>query len=139
MVRRGLQSLRQLISLYNIDRLRAKTVMYMPRSGDVAPRVVTLIDGTNPLVIGAVKQVMKAMHVPVYFEKFGIHGDMKSFPSEVMESIKKNKVCLEGGLTTETSADDLPSPDHSFRIFDWGAFRLKCVAITNKICNSHYD
>ncbi|CAM8977919.1 unnamed protein product [Rhodiola kirilowii] len=111
MVRRGLRSLRQLISLYNIDRLRAKTVMYMPdRSDERRSQTVTLIDGTNPLVIGAVKQVMKVMHVPVYFEKFGVHADMKSFPSEVMESIKKNKVCLKGGLTTETSADDLPSP-----------------------------
>jgi len=43
---------------------------------------------------------MEAMHAPVHFEKFEVHGNMKSIPSEVMESIKKNKVCLKGGLAT---------------------------------------
>lgn len=43
---------------------------------------------------------MRAMHAPVYFEKFEVHGDMPKFPEEVLESIKKNKVCLKGGLIT---------------------------------------
>jgi len=43
---------------------------------------------------------MEAMHAPVHFEKFEVHGNMKAIPSEVMESIKKNKVCLKGGLAT---------------------------------------
>lgn len=43
---------------------------------------------------------MDAMHAPVYFEKFEIHGDMKKVPQEVIDSIKKNKVCLKGGLVT---------------------------------------
>ncbi|KAK6121530.1 hypothetical protein DH2020_044721 [Rehmannia glutinosa] len=74
----------------------------MPRPGDGTPRPVTLIpgDGVGPLVTGAVEQVMEAMHAPVYFEKYDIHGDMKSVPPEVIESIKKNKVCLKGGLKT---------------------------------------
>ncbi|KAJ6413373.1 hypothetical protein OIU84_006216 [Salix udensis] len=74
----------------------------MPRPGDGAPRPVTLIpgDGIGPLVTNAVEQVMEAMHAPVYFEKYEVHGDMMRVPSEVMESIKKNKVCLKGGLTT---------------------------------------
>ncbi|CAM8912181.1 hypothetical protein QQ045_027126 [Rhodiola kirilowii] len=102
MARRALQSLRQLISLHDADGLRASSITYMPRPGDVAPRAVTLIpgDGIGPIVTGAVEQVMEAMHAPVYFEKFDVHGDMKSFPSEVMESIRKNKVCLKGGLAT---------------------------------------
>lgn len=77
-------------------------VTYMPRPGDGTPRPVTLIpgDGIGPLVTGAVEQVMDAMHAPVYFERFEVHGDMKKVPSEVLESIRKNKVCLKGGLIT---------------------------------------
>ncbi|KAL0543475.1 hypothetical protein IC582_018571 [Cucumis melo] len=79
-----------------------RSVTYMPRPGDGAPRAVTLIpgDGIGPLVTGAVEQVMDAMHAPVYFEKFDVHGDMKKVPQEVIDSIKKNKVCLKGGLVT---------------------------------------
>ncbi|XP_073150209.1 isocitrate dehydrogenase [NAD] regulatory subunit 1, mitochondrial [Henckelia pumila] len=79
-----------------------RSVTYMPRPGDGTPRAVTLIpgDGIGPLVTGAVEQVMEAMHAPVYFEKYDIHGDMKAAPPEVIESIKKNKVCLKGGLRT---------------------------------------
>ncbi|KAG8662862.1 isocitrate dehydrogenase [NAD] regulatory subunit 1, mitochondrial isoform X2 [Manihot esculenta] len=79
-----------------------RSVTYMPRPGDGAPRAVTLIpgDGIGPLVTGAVEQVMEAMHAPVYFEKFEVHGDMKKVPAEVIESIRKNKVCLKGGLAT---------------------------------------
>ena len=74
----------------------------MPRPGDGTPRAVTLIpgDGIGPLVTGAVEQVMDAMHAPVYFERYDVHGDMKSVPPEVMDSIRKNKVCLKGGLKT---------------------------------------
>ncbi|GFY87820.1 isocitrate dehydrogenase 1 [Actinidia rufa] len=74
----------------------------MPRPGDGTPRAVTLIpgDGIGPLVTGAVEQVMAVMHAPVYFERYEIHGDMKSAPQELINSIKKNKVCLKGGLMT---------------------------------------
>lgn len=74
----------------------------MPRPGDGAPRAVTLIpgDGIGPLVTGAVEQVMAAMRAPVYFERYDVHGNMKRVPEEVIESIRKNKVCLKGGLET---------------------------------------
>lgn len=77
-------------------------VTYMPRPGDGAPRPVTLIpgDGIGPLVTGAVKQVMEAMHAPVYFETYEVHGHMTSVPAEVIESIRRNKVCIKGGLET---------------------------------------
>ncbi|KAA8535933.1 hypothetical protein F0562_028411 [Nyssa sinensis] len=77
-----------------------RSVTYMPRPGDGAPRAVTLIpgDGIGPLVTGAVERVMGAMHAPVYFERYEVHGNMKSVPPEVMESIRKNKVCLKGGI-----------------------------------------
>lgn len=79
-----------------------RSVTYMPRPGDGTPRAVTLIpgDGIGPLVTGAVEQVMEAMHAPVYFEKFEVRGDMRTVPPAVIESIRKNKVCLKGGLAT---------------------------------------
>ncbi|XP_047082113.1 isocitrate dehydrogenase [NAD] regulatory subunit 1, mitochondrial-like [Lolium rigidum] len=79
-----------------------RTVTYMPRPGDGAPRTVTLIpgDGIGPLVTGAVRQVMEAMHAPVIFETYEVHGDMPSVPAEVIDSIHRNKVCLKGGLAT---------------------------------------
>ncbi|RYR79017.1 hypothetical protein Ahy_A01g003880 [Arachis hypogaea] len=80
----------------------SRSVTYMHRPGDGSPRPVTLIpgDGVGPLVTDAVEQVMEAMHAPVYFEKFEVHGTMKKFPEEVLDSIRKNKVCIKGGLAT---------------------------------------
>ncbi|XP_021762498.1 isocitrate dehydrogenase [NAD] regulatory subunit 1, mitochondrial-like isoform X2 [Chenopodium quinoa] len=80
----------------------SRSVTYMPRPGDGAPRKVTLIpgDGIGPLVTGAVEQVMEAMHAPVYFEKHEVRGNMKKIPEEVLDSIRKNKICLKGGLAT---------------------------------------
>lgn len=77
-------------------------VTYMPRPGDGAPRAVTLIpgEGIGPLVTGAVVDVMKAMHAPVYFETYEMHSSMDKVPTEVIESIRRNKVCLKGGLPT---------------------------------------
>ncbi|XP_058772332.1 isocitrate dehydrogenase [NAD] regulatory subunit 1, mitochondrial-like [Vicia villosa] len=40
---------------------------------------------------------MEVMHTPVYFEKFGVHGDMKVVSMEVLESIRKNKLYEEDG------------------------------------------
>lgn len=74
----------------------------MPRPGDGDTRTVTLIpgDGIGPLVTGAVEQVMETMHAPIVFEKYEVHGNMKKIPEGVVESIKKNKVCIKGGLMT---------------------------------------
>ncbi|CAN6239863.1 unnamed protein product [Urochloa humidicola] len=82
--------------------LARRTVTYMPRPGDGTPRAVTLIpgDGIGPLVTGAVQQVMEAMHAPVYFETYEVHGDMPTVPPAVIESIRRNKVCIKGGLAT---------------------------------------
>ncbi|XP_062009086.1 isocitrate dehydrogenase [NAD] regulatory subunit 1, mitochondrial-like [Rosa rugosa] len=43
---------------------------------------------------------MEAMQAPVYFEKYDVTGDMPRVPEEVIESIRKNKMCLKGGLAT---------------------------------------
>ncbi|CAI9273349.1 unnamed protein product [Lactuca saligna] len=40
------------------------------------------------------------MRAPVIFEKFEVHGDMNTIPDDVMDSIKKNRVCLKGELIT---------------------------------------
>lgn len=98
MARRSLPLLKHLLS----RRIPARSVTYMHRPGDGSPRPVTLIpgDGIGPMVTGAVEQVMEAMHAPVYFEKFEVHGNMKAVPPEVLDSIRKNKVCLKGGLVT---------------------------------------
>ncbi|XP_010437443.1 PREDICTED: isocitrate dehydrogenase [NAD] regulatory subunit 3, mitochondrial [Camelina sativa] len=80
----------------------SRSITYMPRPGDGAPRIVTLIpgDGIGPLVTGAVEQVMEAMHAPVHFERYEVRGNMRKVPEEVIESVKRNKVCLKGGLAT---------------------------------------
>ncbi|XP_009780394.1 isocitrate dehydrogenase [NAD] regulatory subunit 1, mitochondrial [Nicotiana tabacum] len=69
---------------------------------NASPRAVTLIpgDGVGPLVTDSVEQVMQAMKAPVYFERYDVRGDMRCMPEEVIDSIKKNKVCLKGGLKT---------------------------------------
>lgn len=74
----------------------------MPRPGDGTPRTVTLIpgEGIGPLVTSAAVEVMKAMHAPLSFEVFEMNGKMDRVPDEVLNSIRRNKVCLKGGLTT---------------------------------------
>ncbi|KAH9300360.1 hypothetical protein KI387_011943 [Taxus chinensis] len=81
---------------------QSRSVTYMPRPGDGTPRAVTLIpgEGIGPLVTGAVVDVMEAMHAPVYFETYEMKSTMEKVPAEVIESIKRNKVCLKGGLPT---------------------------------------
>ncbi|GAB4853084.1 Isocitrate dehydrogenase [NAD] regulatory subunit 3, mitochondrial [Ancistrocladus abbreviatus] len=104
--RRTLQILKHHISTQSLSSsisfVPYRSVTYMPRPGDGAPRAVTLIpgDGIGPIVTGAVEQVMEAMHAPVFFERYEVRGDMKSVPKEVIESIRKNKVCIKGGLRT---------------------------------------
>ncbi|KAK1440530.1 hypothetical protein QVD17_06358 [Tagetes erecta] len=107
--------LKKLIST-NPQHLRScfRSITYMPRPGYSGAKPVnpitgagirtpvTLIpgDGIGPLVTNAVEQVMEAMQAPVSFEKFDVHGNMNKIPDEVMDSIKRNKVCLKGGLIT---------------------------------------
>ena len=35
---------------------------------------------------------MEAMHVPIYFECYDVHDDMKRVPKEFMNLIRKDKV-----------------------------------------------
>lgn len=102
MSRQSFSLLKNLRSIASGSKIQTRSVTYMPRPGDGAPRAVTLIpgDGIGPLVTNAVEQVMEAMHAPIFFEKYDVHGEMSRVPPEVMESIRKNKVCLKGGLKT---------------------------------------
>ncbi|KAK8320427.1 hypothetical protein V6Z11_A12G036700 [Gossypium hirsutum] len=107
---------------------QTRAVTYMPRPGDGSPRPVTLIpgDGIGPLVTNAVEQVMEAMHAPVYFEKYQVHGDMKQIPQEVIDSIRKNKVCLKGGLRTPKGGEVSSLNLHLRRELDLYASLVDC-------------
>lgn len=82
--------------------LPSRSITYMPRPGDGAPRPVTLIpgDGIGPAVTDSVVQVLEAMHAPVYFETVEVSGKMDKVPQEAIDSLRKNKVCIKGGLAT---------------------------------------
>ncbi|MCO5569303.1 hypothetical protein L7F22_023015 [Adiantum nelumboides] len=101
---RGLASVKRTRSNYEFDCAPPfrRSITYMPRPGDGTPRTVTLIpgDGIGPLVTSAVVDVMKAMHAPLSFEFFEVSGKMDRVPDEVLASIRRNKVCLKGGLAT---------------------------------------
>lgn len=71
-------------------------------SSESSARTVTMIpgDGIGPLVTGAVGKVMHALQAPIRFEKFDVHGEMNALPPELLDSIKRNKVCIKGGPQT---------------------------------------
>lgn len=98
--RRGVKALGEMLMM------QRRSVTYMPRPGDGAPRAVTLLpgDGIGPLVTGAAVQVMKAMHAPVYFEEYEVSGKMDKVPLEVLDSIRRNKVCLKEALPRPLAA-----------------------------------
>jgi isocitrate dehydrogenase (NAD+) len=70
--RRGVRAMGEVLKRAAQQQQQRRTVTYMPRPGDGAPRAVTLLpgDGIGPLVTGAAVQVMKAMHAPVFFEEY---------------------------------------------------------------------
>ncbi|KAI8032802.1 hypothetical protein LOK49_LG01G02579 [Camellia lanceoleosa] len=78
----------------------SRSIAYIPRQRDGAPRAITLIsgDGIRLLVTIAVKQVMETMHAPVYLDRYQVRGDMKNASSKVIKSIRKNKAYLKEGL-----------------------------------------
>jgi hypothetical protein len=85
---------------------------YMPAPGDARPHTVTLIpgDGIGPEVTSAVIAVVEALKAPVVWERFdslsGATADGKpptTVPAEVLDSIRRNKVCLKGTLFTPLS------------------------------------
>ncbi|GFR49396.1 hypothetical protein Agub_g11448, partial [Astrephomene gubernaculifera] len=85
---------------------------YLPSPGDAEAHVVTLIpgDGIGPEVTKSVVDVVAAMGAPITWERFDyLSGSEEthvgkvprtSVPKEVLDSIRRNGVCLKGTLFT---------------------------------------
>ena len=69
-----------IISFNFITLYQTRSVTHMLRLGNGAP------------MRWCWARVMEAMHVPIYFECYNVHDDMKKVPKEFMNSIRKNKV-----------------------------------------------
>lgn len=61
-------------------------------SAHLASADVRLCCGGFCVCVVCVPQVLEAMHAPVYFETFDVHGTMNKVPEEVITSIRKNRV-----------------------------------------------
>lgn len=87
-------------------------VTYLPKPGDASNKVVTLIpgDGIGPEITKCVIDVVSAMGAPITWERFdqlkgsidGPNGPVPrtTVPKEVLDSIRRNGVCLKGTLFT---------------------------------------
>ncbi|EFJ41545.1 isocitrate dehydrogenase, NAD-dependent, mitochondrial, partial [Volvox carteri f. nagariensis] len=89
---------------------RGLITSYLPSPGDAAPQVVTLIpgDGIGPEVTKSVVDVVAAMGAPITWERFDYLSGSEdgkvprtSVPKEVLDSIRRNGVCLKGTLFTQ--------------------------------------
>ncbi|GBF92681.1 hypothetical protein Rsub_05050 [Raphidocelis subcapitata] len=85
---------------------------YMPKPGSGQRKTVTLIpgDGIGPEITDAVVQIVDALEAPIVWERFdGLSGSMPDgtprteVPKEVLDSIRKNGVCLKGTMYTALS------------------------------------
>uniref|UniRef100_A0A803MDV2 Isopropylmalate dehydrogenase-like domain-containing protein n=1 Tax=Chenopodium quinoa TaxID=63459 RepID=A0A803MDV2_CHEQI len=71
-----------------------------PCRSKIGFRFLELSFSSSFAAMGRIEQVMDAMHAPIVFDKYEVHGDMKKIPEGVLESIRENKVCIKGGLMT---------------------------------------
>eukprot|EP00879_Flechtneria_rotunda_P021780 GHRR01022966.1.p1 GENE.GHRR01022966.1~~GHRR01022966.1.p1 ORF type:complete len:173 (+),score=38.26 GHRR01022966.1:266-784(+) len=85
---------------------------YMQTPGVSKEHRVTLIpgDGIGPEVTNAVVQVVDTLKAPIRWDRFdGLSGALPDgmprleVPSEILQSIRQNKVCLKGTLFTPLS------------------------------------
>ncbi|KAL2936868.1 Isocitrate dehydrogenase [NAD] regulatory subunit 3 mitochondrial [Bienertia sinuspersici] len=133
--KQSLQILKQLITSSSSKpatlKCSTRSVTYMPRPGDGATRNVTLIpgDGIGPLVTGAVEQVMDAMHAPINFQKYEVHGNMREIPEGVIESIRENQVCIKGGLMTPVGGGVSSLNVHLRKELDLFASLVHCINV----------
>ncbi|KAK9828402.1 hypothetical protein WJX81_004570 [Elliptochloris bilobata] len=106
------QSLLSGLAAQKAQQARTK-ICYVPSPGDAKIQKVTLIpgDGIGPEVSAAVREVFEALKAPVQFEQFdNISGSdpygnpNTEVPRDILESIRRNKVCLKGTLFTPLSA-----------------------------------
>ncbi|CAL5224794.1 g7538 [Coccomyxa viridis] len=87
-------------------------ITYVPSPGDAKPQTVTMIpgDGIGPEVSDAIMEVFEHLKAPVNFEVFdNVHGSdaygnpVDELPEDVLDSIKRNGVCMKGTLFTPLS------------------------------------
>ncbi|WIA35017.1 hypothetical protein OEZ86_003511 [Tetradesmus obliquus] len=92
--------------------MRRGLMTYMQTPGASREHRVTLIpgDGIGPEVTNSVVQVVDQLKAPIRWDRFdGLSGAMPDgmprleVPAEVLDSIRKNKVCLKGTLFTPLS------------------------------------
>ncbi|GLI59623.1 hypothetical protein VaNZ11_001489 [Volvox africanus] len=88
---------------------------YLPSPGDASSQTVTLIpgDGIGPEVTKSVVDVVAAMGAPITWERFdylsGSEGGKvprTSVPKDILDSIRRNGVCLKGTLFTQLDANN---------------------------------
>jgi hypothetical protein len=87
-------------------------ITYVPSVGDAKPRTITLIpgDGIGPEISHAVEDVVAELGAPIEWERFPeVSGSTPGgeppteVPKNVLDSIRKNKVCFKGTLFTPLS------------------------------------
>ena len=83
--------------------LRHSAVALSSRPEDRVTATLIPGDGVGPELVASVEEVFKAARVPMDFEVYfmsEIHSALSTPISTVVESIKRNRLCLKGILTT---------------------------------------
>ncbi|KAL3153460.1 hypothetical protein ABBQ38_011793 [Trebouxia sp. C0009 RCD-2024] len=108
----AISALRRNASNTSISGQARGLMTYVPSPGDARRQTVTLIpgDGIGPEVTGAVTRIVEALGAPIQWERFDDFGGLDSngkpvttVPKEVLDSIRRNQVCLKGTLFTPLS------------------------------------
>lgn len=96
----------------------------MPDINGARIRTVTLVpgDGIGPEIAECVEAAFDKLKVPIVFERFPhVHGAKNGLPVEevdedLLESIRKNKVCFKGTLFTPLSATNTSTQSYNVRL-----------------------
>lgn len=79
-------------------------------------------DGIGPEIAECVEAAFDKLKVPIVFERFPhIHGARNGLPVEevdedLLESVRKNKVCFKGTLFTPLSATNTSTQSYNVRL-----------------------
>merc|ERR1711934_70537 len=95
-----------LLRRFSSSAAAVKPVTYVHKPGEGSTKKVTLLpgDGIGPEVIACVERVVETLKAPIEFERFEVSGanadgsPKEEIPNEVLDSLKRNKVCLKGTL-----------------------------------------
>lgn len=102
----------------------ATRLTYVPDINGARIRTVTLVpgDGIGPEIAECVEAAFDKLKVPIVFERFPhVHGAKNGLPVEevdedLLESIRKNKVCFKGTLFTPLSATNTSTQSYNVRL-----------------------